>query len=783
MRNTATCQVCPSGDELTRFCRGDLPTYRLDELAEHLESCESCQSSLEQLSQTSDELLLELRDLKPIDEPADMAFDAEIAELTSRTDFFGDTLDDPSLKGAIAALPARLGEYILLEVIGRGGMGTVHRAVHTRLDKQVAIKLLSPHRLGDGAAVARFEREMRAVGRLSHPNIVSATDAGEISGAPFLVMEYVAGVDLARLIKRNGPLDPRNACEIIRQAAVGLHYAHTNGLVHRDIKPSNLLLAVAADQPSGGVVKIADLGLALLHEPDGALGATSSATLVIGSLDYMAPEQADNAHQVDRRADLYSLGCTLYELLSGRAPFALPGQTRLQKLKAHADAAVPSLSHGCPKLPTGLEPLVRKLLEKNPADRLASAEELAAALAPFAAGAGLASLVGDEPSPLRASKASIGAAQSKGRRWWGAALGCLGALVAAAVLYVQTDRGTLEIKSDDDEVKVRVEHDGKIVTVVDLKRNKEIKLRSGTYDVELGEAKDDLVLDADEITLRRGGKEVLYVRRQPPTLLHLPFDAGEAKRNQESWARAREVPDALSEAGMKLTLIPPGEFEMRPGYRVKITKPYYLGTYEVTVAQFRQFVEATGHKSDLEEDNRGILNLETGKEMPGMTWRDPELARGDDYPVAGVTWFDAERYCIWLSEREQKKYRLPTEAEWDWAARGGTTTMFAWGDNVDGGDDCEWCRDNSNGQSHPVGQKRPNAWGLYDINGNVVEWCQDWAKELPQGDFSDPTMGGPGTRALRGGSYIDRPMPLIARSAFGPAQSMRHCGFRICREL
>ncbi|HEV3339570.1 MAG TPA: bifunctional serine/threonine-protein kinase/formylglycine-generating enzyme family protein [Pirellulales bacterium] len=780
-------QACPSKDELARFCRGQLSTFRLEQIAEHLEGCRNCQSSLDDVSGAVDDLLAELRQLPSFEAPQDTALDGEMAGLESQPSAFFDTaLEEQETVDATAPLPPRIGEYVLGETIGRGGMGTVYRAVHARLDKLVAIKVLSPHRLGDAAAVTRFEREMRAVGKLSHPNIVAATDAGEIDGAPFLVMEFINGIDLARLLRRHGPLGVADACEIARQAALGLECAHSHGLVHRDIKPSNLLLTLAPDQPTGGLVKVADLGLALLNEPEGGAGATSSATLVIGSLDYMAPEQADNAHQVDRRADLYSLGCALYELLTGRAPFTLPGQTRIQKLKAHADASVPPLAAACPKLPAGLEPLVRKLLAKDPADRIANAAELAAALQPFAKGANLAGLLDGQAPQIWAASARPSAAPPYRGRSIRTVLGCFGALVAAAVIYVQTDRGTLEIKSDDDEVKVRVERDGKLITLVDLKANKEIKLRSGTYDVALGDADQDLALDADEFTLRRGGKEVLHIRRQPPTLLRAPFDASEAKRHQERWASFRNVPDTVqTETGMMLTLVPPGEFEMRPGYRVKITKPYYLGTFEVTVGQFREFAEATG-LTDLEREGRGVLDIGTFHETVGMNWRTEELAPSENHPVAGITWFDAERFCTWLSERDKKKYRLPTEAEWEWAARSGSMSAFGWGDEEERGGDFAWYEGNSDHHSHAIGGKQPNAWGLHDTNGNVVEWCQDWAVDpYPKGDVSDPA--GPvltaGTRTLRGGSFLNGAMRLISRGAFGPTQSMIHCGFRVCREL
>ena len=160
---------------------------------------------------------------------------------------------------------------------------------------------------------------MKAVGKLVHPNIVHAYDAGEEAGIHFLVMEYVDGVDVTRIQKRCGQLAVADACEIVRQAAIGLQHAHENRMVHRDIKPSNLLAT------KDGVVKVLDLGLALLHEGDAAAARDLTNTgQVMGTLDYMAPEQADDTHAVDIRADIYSLGCTLYSLLAGQPPFAGP---------------------------------------------------------------------------------------------------------------------------------------------------------------------------------------------------------------------------------------------------------------------------------------------------------------------------------------------------------------------------------------------------------------------------------------------------------------------------
>jgi serine/threonine-protein kinase len=211
-----------------------------------------------------------------------------------------------------------LGQYVLLDRLGEGGMGQVFRARHLRLDRIDALKVIRPEHVASPHAHARFLREARAAARLSHPNIVRVYDAGESGGTLFLAMEYLPGIDLARLVQAAGPLPPGEACDYLRQAALGLQHAHERGLVHRDVKPANLLLA-----EEQGTIKILDMGLARLRpaeEEQSASGLTESGTLM-GTLDYMAPEQAMDPHGVDIRADLYSLGCTLYFLLTGRPPF------------------------------------------------------------------------------------------------------------------------------------------------------------------------------------------------------------------------------------------------------------------------------------------------------------------------------------------------------------------------------------------------------------------------------------------------------------------------------
>ena len=242
--------ACPLEAELAGYVYGTLSEDRADPLAEHVESCSVCQAAIFKLETRHDPLVAGLRHLTELDavvrEPECAAALLWLAAMGGAPPTSPDSaVTSPSPAPAIPAGAGDLGrlrDYQLLAKLGEGGMGTVYKAVHTKLDKVVAIKLLPMERTRDAKAVARFEREMKAAGKLEHPHLVMAHDAGEADERHFLVMEYVAGVDLATLVQRQGALAVADACELVRQAAMGLEYAHQHGLVHRDIKPSNLML-------------------------------------------------------------------------------------------------------------------------------------------------------------------------------------------------------------------------------------------------------------------------------------------------------------------------------------------------------------------------------------------------------------------------------------------------------------------------------------------------------------------------------------------------------------
>jgi serine/threonine protein kinase len=281
-----------------------------------------------------------------------------------------------------------VGPYVVLDKLGEGGMGKVYKARDTRDGTVVALKIIRSNLLANPVARGRYEREVQAARALRHPNIAAAVDAGEAGERYYLAMEFVDGIDLARLVRAFGVLPVPEACEYVRQAALGLHHAHEMGLVHRDIKPSNIVVSGERHHPGAtepARVKLLDMGLVRCAGFDDGTGSgdvdLTRAGTVVGTPDYMAPEQAKNSRTVDRRGDLYSLGGTFYFLLTGRPPF--PAGSPIEKILKHQLDPPPPLQAARPDVPDELAWIVARLMAKKPADRFQSARELAAALAPL----------------------------------------------------------------------------------------------------------------------------------------------------------------------------------------------------------------------------------------------------------------------------------------------------------------------------------------------------------------------------------------------------------------
>ncbi len=272
----------------------------------------------------------------------------------------------------------KIGPYVVLDKLGSGGMGMVFKARLRKGGSEIALKLLPPSASKHPKSVLRFRREAEIMEKLNHPNVVSAHEIGQFGGVHYLVMDYVEGRDLDRIVRASGPMKFPRAVDCLIQAARGLAAAHERGIVHRDIKPANLLL------DSSGVVRVLDLGLARITQGDDSVKDVASAPsltasgIIMGTVDYLPPEQSDDSKRADHRADIYALGCTLYFLVTGRPPFS--GESIMQRLLAHHKNPIPSLKEARPDAPVEVEAIYRRMMAKSPDDRPQSIAEVADSL-------------------------------------------------------------------------------------------------------------------------------------------------------------------------------------------------------------------------------------------------------------------------------------------------------------------------------------------------------------------------------------------------------------------
>ncbi len=570
---------CLSPVELRNFVLGQTDDDRSEEILVHLAECPACEDTVASLDDTADSLVVSVRQaVEPDDVEAEGASDPLAAALASVRSRFAPSVSEPPVDESMSRIIERVRDYELVDELGSGGMGTVYKAVHTKLDRTVALKLLPARRLRDRGAVSRFEREMKAIGRLDHPAIVRATDAGEVDGTHFLAMDFVDGIDLGKLVRLIGPLDVASACELIRQAAIGLHYAHEQGLIHRDVKPSNLMVekgrgprvegrelnsADRSESPSSlsaldsqsSSVRILDLGLALFGSASEAVDELTTVGQLMGTLDYMAPEQADNSHSVDARADVYSLGATLFKLLTGMAPYETTERcSPLQKMKALATTDPPAIASRREELPDSLAAIVDRTLLRDPDERFQSAAEVAEALMPFCEGHSINDLVecglqlaeqqrdrdsshrpalngdlaakpslnGQPATRMLATDGSAPALQTDERRspskakrllrqlMWSAIM-----LLAGITIWIQTDTGTLKIECADDSIPIEIRNDaGEVVQKETLNVGpNDITIRSGSYEIILPKDYDELKVENGKYELTRGGEWIARISR------------------------------------------------------------------------------------------------------------------------------------------------------------------------------------------------------------------------------------------------------------------------------
>lgn len=519
---------CLSDELLKSYLAGYLPEDSATQVEQHLSQCTECEDLMRKIDSNAgcDELLRPVQThAHPIDpDEAPVVPDRAVAPERSNV---------PSHPMLPWLTSREIGPYELIEPLGHGGMGLVYLARHRKLDRLVAIKLLPAHHQTAEARL-RFEREILAAGRLQHPAVVSATDAGQFGDMDYLVMEYVRGLDLGRLSKSIPVLNIEETCEIGRQIAIGLSYAHAQGFVHRDIKPSNVIL------DDGGVVKILDFGLVLFDRWDGVSNELTTVGQFLGTLDYMAPEQAERCGSVDFRADLYALGATLFKLLCGRAPLAAaPNQSPIDKLRLLANHRPPSLRTLRSDAPDALIRLVDTLLSTTPQARPASAAHVAQDLQPLAKPGCLVDLIARARSLEAETKkptASLVELKMKARlssdfpistqpaldrdrngnrRWlWIAVAMIPFAFLAGYIIQLDTPDGQFIVESEVAGAQVRIVKAGAEIKSFKIETGNSVtKLSAGKYEVTLDSPSDGVSIDRDTFVIERGAVVIARIRR------------------------------------------------------------------------------------------------------------------------------------------------------------------------------------------------------------------------------------------------------------------------------
>jgi serine/threonine protein kinase/formylglycine-generating enzyme required for sulfatase activity len=766
----------PTPEQLAAFSQGQLSPAATQTVARHLESCPRCQAAVRA---SADAFLSNLRDARPDPSGTCLAGPSPVRPASPAV---------PPPQAAVGVPPELAGhaKYRIVRELGRGGMGVVYQAVQALMDRPVAVKVIHPSVLAHADALPRFHAEVKAAARLDHPNIVRAHDAEQVGSLHLLVMEFVEGMNLAQVVERHGPLPVAEACRCIHQALLGLQHAFEQKMVHRDVKPQNLM------RTAKGQIKILDFGLARLRGEGtkGSRGLTEAGSFM-GTPEYVAPEQATDAHTADTRADVYSIGCTLYYLLTGRPPFV--ESTTVKLVLAHLKTIPRPLHELRADVPPELSAVVGRMLAKDPAQRYQTPLEAARALAPFCRSANHPA-PGPPPSPGLSAPGQATVMQADTRAIRGP--GAPSILQGETVLVP----GAMPVPGQAAPAGSPFQNlaDSSAPVVVRPKVGRRSRpprpsaWRRRSVLAGAGGAIVALVLLAWWLT--GGGSPKGSPKKQDgrPEALDCTRPEGVSaegvRRAQAAWAKylGRRVDETVDVDGVKMTfvLVPPGKFRMGSPegeaghvkdetlHEVTLTEPFDLGKTEVTQAQY----EALGGES-------------------------PSKFQNPLLPVERVSWEDAQDWAARLTKKREDRhvYRLPTEAEWEYSCRGGRPSSQAFG--VGGGRELSSRKANFNGlfpfgdtdvgpnhqSPRPAGAYDANALGLRDMHGNVREWCADWWGEYPRGEAVNPAgpSGGSGDRVIRGGGWVSRGRDCRAafRDRDKPRARYEDLGFRLARTL
>ncbi len=602
-----------------------------------------------------------------------------------------------------------IGRYHILEQLGEGGMATVYKAIDTTLERHVAVKVIRSDHFGSAVLermLQRFEREAKALAKLSHPNIVKVMDYGETDKVPYLVMEYLPGGTLKQ--KMNGkPMPWRDAARLLLPVCRALEHAHEKGIVHRDIKPSNILIS------ESGEPMLTDFGIAkILSGDDTSLDLTGTG-VGIGTPEYMAPEQG--AGSVDERADIYALGVVYYQMVTGRLPYK--ADTPMAVMLKKSTEPLPSPKRFIPNLPDDAERVLVKVLQREPRHRYQSVNVFLSALQKIVEGT---------PIPREGGK--------EGKRFppsllYGIAgwAGFICIMVAAGFLYNTFNKAQTSTPQAGDFSSPRN---------TDLPVLTEDPAVAPT--LQETETPNPSPID---------GAEMVFIA------------AGEFLRGAS--------PDDIAELRDMCSNCPLDQLEDAQPQATIYLDAFWLDKTEVTNAQFSRFIDEAGYLTTAQRtDNYSYVQnpgLRDFVYVGDADWQHPQggissIIGQDERAVTQISWQDAYAYCEWAGKR------LPTEAEWEKAARGDDGRIFPWGNNPPDTDFLNF--DFSPGTIVSVGRYPDGAspYGVLDMSGNVWEWVADYYTEDYYGDAPDANPQGPSNgegRVMRGGSWASEYDPYL----------------------
>jgi serine/threonine-protein kinase len=653
----------------------------------------------------------------------------------------------------------RLGQYRIEARVARGATSTIYKAYQDKLDRYVAIKVLSPHFIDEPGFLDRFYQEARAVARLDHPNILPVYDFDQVGEIVYLVMKYVDTGTLRHVMR--GPLDLAYTIEIATQVGLALGYAHRQGVIHRDVKPGNILIA------DNNWALLTDFGLARILETNQRLTRTG---VGVGTPEYMSPEQAQGK-AADGRADLYSLGVMLYEMLAGHLPFE--SESGIAVAMKHVSEPVTPPRNYRPDLLPAVEQVILKALEKDPDRRYLTAEAMLAALTRAATPA-LPPAAFEQPlaAPIPLGEPAPGRSSLR-----------LSLAAGWIALRQQSARSTQRLRAWTRERRDRLQAIRRErwphYRAAWYARRRTVGMVAGVFlIVVLCLALSRLVLPAailDAVVTVTPASTVGAAAAPLTETLTLTSTATAPLPA----ASTKTANGEISPTSPGMVLVPAGSFTMGAvsgKFNADETPPhavflddYTIDVVEVTTAQFARFVNSSGYQTDAEQAG------------DSTTWRSFNSPDRQRFPVIFVSWNDAARYCAWAGKR------LPTEAEWEKAARGAAKGIYPWGDSYND----RLANTAEAGVGQPIGvasRSGTSPFGLYDAVGNVWEYVQDWYGGGYYTDSPRTNPRGPAAgpfKVIRGGSFKSpsERATTTAREKISPDSRGDDVGFRCAQDV